>query len=265
MADAISRLNAALVTASQENTFALANLNFDFSLFKVKAPTEYEALSTCLSKERRTLAESGSYHVTARKLGAIFRSKIPDVSNLLRAYEKRVSEIAKDLVNTEDARNYALFTEKIGIDATAIWAAATSGNEALCVQLLACMLARIWSSQEAISIWAEILDSRKQELSCTARDFSDLTAKDAEVTREQLAEWDASARAWLRAADVSKNKQQTQLRLIINNINVAVNNTMSTYESVMEAWISSMKVVDNLAQGIPQSIHEGAALVGLSA
>lgn len=267
MASAISQFNAALVTALQENSIALANLNFDFSLYKVEAPTEYRALGTCLSEERRRLAESGSYHVTARKLGAIFRSKIPAVPNLIRAYGERVSEIAKTMVNAEDARNHTLFAEKIGIDGTAIWAAATSGNDALCVQLLACMLARFWSPQEAISIWAEILDLRKQELSSKARDydFPELAAMEANVTREQLAEWDASARAWLRAADVSKNKQQTQLRLIINNVNVAVNNTRSTYDSVIEAWISSMKVVDSLVCGIPQSIHDGAALVGLSA
>ena len=267
MSSAISRFTTALLAGSQENTLALAALNFDFSLYKVEAPTEYKALGTCLSEERRRLAESGSHHITARKLGAIFRSKIPSVPNLIRAYGERVSEIAKSATNAEAVKNHTLFAEKIGIDGTAIWAAATSGNEALYVQLLACILARFWSSQEAVSIWAEIIDSRRQELSNRTGDydFPEVAAMQANVTREQLAEWDASARAWLRAADVVKNKQQTQLRLIINNVNVAVNNTRSTYDSVMEAWVSSLKVVDNLVCGIPQSIYDGAALVGLSA
>ena len=95
MESAISRFTAALLAGSQENTVALAALNFDFSLYKIQAPTEYQALGSCLSGERRRIAESGSQHVTARKLGTLFRSKLPSVPNLIGAYGERVSEIAK--------------------------------------------------------------------------------------------------------------------------------------------------------------------------
>ncbi|KAK3326999.1 hypothetical protein B0T19DRAFT_420567 [Cercophora scortea] len=267
MDSAISRFTALLFAGSQENTVALAALNFDFSLYKVQAPVEFSALGSSLSNERRQQAEGGSHHVTARKLGALFRSKLPAVPSLIKAYGERVSEIAESTVkDPQKLAQSSLLGDKLGIDGTSIWAAATSGSEALCVQLLACVLARFWAPQEATSIWVEIVDSRKRELSAGDGDFDfpALAAMQATLSRDQLAEWDASARAWLRTADKSMSKQQTQLRLIVDNLGVAVNNTQDTYESVMDAWFESMKIVDSLVAGMPQAIHNGAALVGLS-
>ncbi|KAL1963449.1 hypothetical protein VTN77DRAFT_8350 [Rasamsonia byssochlamydoides] len=70
----------------------------------------------------------------------------------------------------------------------------------------------------ATAIWAEIVEMREEEIN---RDFSEtntghmptLVAAGQELSREQLAEWDASARAWLRAADEAKSEQVTRLRL----------------------------------------------------
>ena len=218
--------------------------------------------------------------MTARRLGALFRSKIPKVPHLIRAYGERVSEIA---VSTSAATTPAsarggssssssnvsqsVFSGHVGIDGTAIWAAATAGSDAICLQLLACMLARFWSPKEAVSIWAEITEARKKELLLDRDDLglAQMAALQANVAREQLAEWDASARAWLATADMVKARQQTQLRLILSNLDVVVNSAEHTYESVMAAWVESMKVVDNLLAEVPQSIHQGAALVGLSA
>lgn len=252
---------------------ALAALNFDFSLYKVEAPKEYQLLGSSLSEDRRRQAEGGSQHIAARKLGAIFRSRLPKVPHLLQAFGHRVSEIAaasKKMRN--DKRNYSaencdnhIFSKNVGIDGTSLWAAATSGPEALCVQLLACILARIWSPPEAISIWAEILDVRKAELHQEGMDIADITALNSTVTREQLAELDASTRSWLQTADALKATELIQLRLIIGNIDAPVNNTPGTYESVMEAWTESMKVADNLIAGVAQSVYNGGALVGLSA
>lgn len=86
----------------------------------------------------------------------------------------------------------------------------------------------------------------------------------ANITRDQLAEWDASARAWVRTADSIKQKQQVQLRLIVNNLNSKVNDKSNTYKSVMGAWISAMEVVESLIQGVPQSVYDGAVLIALS-
>jgi hypothetical protein len=96
-------------------------------------------------------------------------------------------------------------------------------------------------------------------------DFATLTAKEVTLTREQLANWDASARAWLKAADIAKEKKQRQLMLIVQDFDLSVNAKMSLYKSVMEAWTSAMNTVDKLVAGIPQSVHEGAVLLGLAA
>lgn len=269
MSSAISRFTSALLAGSQENTLALAAVNFDFSLYKVEAPAEYQALGACLSKNRRNLAESGSQHVTARRLGALFRTEIPPapaLSALLKAYGSRVSDIAKHTA-TSQSEKPSIFTEYTGIDGTSIWAAATSGREELCMQLLACMLARFWTAPEAISIWCELIETRKQNLetSESQHDFQQIAALQANVSRENIADWDASARSWLRTADTVHLKQHTQLRLIMENIQVNVNTKAKTYESVLEAWISAITAADNLIKGVAQKTHTGAVLLGLSA
>ena len=92
--------------------------------------------------------------------------------------------------------------------------AATSGHEALVVQLLACMLARFWPAPEATAI----VEGRKKELA----------EQDGEYDFPELAERDASARAWLKTADTVKIKQQTQLRFIVDNISISVNGRANT-------------------------------------
>lgn len=267
MSSAISKSTASLLAGSQETTLALAALNFDFSLYKVEAPVEYQGLGSCLSNGRRTSAESGLQHITATKLGALFRSEMPPAPRLINAYGRRVSEIAKMSVDPQVIRKEGLFSEQIGIDGTSIWAAATSGPEALGVLLLACMLARFWSAQEATSIWVEIVEIRKQKLREREDhfDFPEIAALQATITREQLAEWDASARAWLRTADHARSKQQTQLRLIIENVDVDVSEKLNTYDSVMHAWTTAIITVDNLVAGVAQSVQNGSVLLGLSA
>lgn len=90
----------------------------------------------------------------------------------------------------------------MGADGTAIWAAATSGPNAIPVLLLGCMLARIWSGPEATSLWVELVDHKRREIeeSCTGDSTSHyvlLQAAHQEITRPNLADWDASTRAWL--------------------------------------------------------------------
>ncbi|KAJ0109343.1 hypothetical protein J7T55_000268 [Diaporthe amygdali] len=273
MASSLGKFTAALMAASQENTMALAALNFDFSLYKVEAPREYQLLGSSLSEDRRRQAEGGSQHIAARRLGAVFRGRLPKVPHLLQAFGHRVSQIAAASKNRKkDTREYSaenyenhVFSKNVGIDGTSLWAAATSGPEALCVQLLACLLARLWSPPEAVSIWAEVLNARKAELHQEGMEIADITALNSTVTREQLAELDASTRSWLQTADAIKAAELIQFRLIIGNIDIPVNNTPGTYESVMEAWTESMKVADKLIAGVAQSVYNGGALLGLSA
>lgn len=90
---AIGRFAASLVSGTNENTFALANFNLDFSLVKVEAPIEYQGLRSALSKRRVEDAEQGQLHRTARRLGALFEQILPPIKTLAEVYGKRVSEI----------------------------------------------------------------------------------------------------------------------------------------------------------------------------
>lgn len=266
---AVGKIQAAWAAASNETTLALANLNFDFSLIKVEAPVEFKDLGAALSIKRRSAAEHGTSHSTARKLGSLFEQILPSTPRLFKAYGLRASEIAQSpLVNPKGNKAYGPFAEHTGVDGTTIWAAATSGTSALAVHLLACMLARIWSASEAIGIWEQILVARKKEL----LDFSDtgaihlqsLAAAQLSLSREQLADWDASARAWLRAADAVKKIRQKQLNLIVENLDIPVNRKMDVYTSVMQAWKTAMITMDKLVGGMGHSVQDGSVLLGLS-
>jgi hypothetical protein len=152
---------AALGKVQNENTLALNNLNFDFALCKFDAPKEFHGLGTSLSDQHRAAAESGTPHRIARKLGALFEQLVPLTPELISAYGQRVSEISQiRAVNPKGRDKDGPFADQVGIDGTAIWAAATSGPSAIPVLMLACMLARMWKGPEAISLWAEIIAQR---------------------------------------------------------------------------------------------------------
>ena len=266
----LGKFTASVLSGTQETTVALAALNFDFALFKTEAPQEYKALGSALSPYRREVAEDGDIHTTARKLRALFEQILPPTPSLYRAYGIRASEIANS--SSKDSRTTGTsgaFAAHQGIDGGSIWAAATSGAGAVAIHLLACMLAKIWSSSEATSIWEEIVLRRKEQLS--AVDASDpqnvfaAWAARASLTRQQLANWDASARAWLRAGDDTNRIRQKQLKLIIENIDVPVNSKSNVYDSVISAWIPAMIALNKLIDGMPHSIEDSSILLALSA
>ncbi|KAK0384146.1 hypothetical protein NLU13_8235 [Sarocladium strictum] len=267
----IQKATASAVAVTQENTIALANLNFDFSLFKVEAPASFKGLGNELTSTRKKAAEEGTLHITARKLGALFQSLSPSCPALVQAYGERVTQIAsrRDLNPKATRMTHGLFKEHAGIDGTSIWAAATSGPESIAAHLLACLLARIWTPPEAVSIWVELVEHRRKDLQSV--DDTDalyvraLEASKISVSREQLAEWDASARAWLRTADQAMGTKHTQLLLILNNVNIPVNQKPSVYESVIDAWTSGMSAGNKLVKGMPQSTQDGSVLLGLAA
>lgn len=262
----LGKLTASLATG----TAALLNVNFDFSLYKIEAPKEFEGVGSHLSLAKRKIAESGSLHITARKLGALFERLIPPIPELTKAYGTRASEIAASFkVNPTDAASSGAFASHLGPDATSIWAAATSGKHAIATHLLACLLARIWEGPEATSIWAEITEKRKAEIiqQFDQNDVGDLgvmTAAKETFSRSDLADWDASARAWLRAADSVNLKQQKQVQLIVDNIRIPVNHISAVYESVLEAWKSSLMQMEKLLQGTPQPAYNGSILLALT-
>ncbi|KAL3422791.1 hypothetical protein PVAG01_04538 [Phlyctema vagabunda] len=272
MAGQIGRITGALAAIHNENSLALANVNFDFTLVKLEAPKEFSTLGTMISPKRKINAEEGSLHKTARRLGALFEENIPPTDALFRAYGRRVSEICElPSVNPQPSLKESLFAHQIGVDATSIWAAATSGEAAIAVHLLACMLARIFTGPEAVSVWVELVSKQKkhigqmsQEAMYASKYEKAATASLQEISRTELADWDASARAWLQSADQAKTLQHNQLKVILNGVNIPINNVPDMYDSVIKAWTAALKGMDNLLRGMPQRVSDGAALLGMS-
>ncbi|KAL8672969.1 MAG: hypothetical protein Q9168_002602 [Polycauliona sp. 1 TL-2023] len=131
------------------------------------------------------------------------------------------------------------------------------------------MLARIWDAPEATSIWVEIVKRRKEEViadfdGTDIAHLATLSAAQQDLPRAQIAEWDDSARAWLRVADGVKKKQQKQLMLILDNVQLPVNWKTTTYESVMEAWSNALTQMEALVQGISQQARSGDILLAVS-
>ncbi|KAJ4296847.1 hypothetical protein N0V90_006895 [Kalmusia sp. IMI 367209] len=254
----ISKFSSALLSVPSEVTLAAANFNINFSLMKVEAPKEFNGLRDVLSRTRRREAEEGLLHMTARTLAALFESEIPPIPHLTETYGKRVSEICELLGDTSQrSLKTGMFADKAGADGTSIWAAATSGQGAIAVHLLACMLARMWSPTEATSLWVELVERRKEDIhqaydATNATGLAAIMASQQPIGRNQLSAWDSSARSWLQTADAAKPFQQKQLMLIINNVGLPVNTAREPYGSVMKAWTSALTAVERLMCGIPQ-------------
>lgn len=269
----IGRITASLTTLYNENSVALINNNFDFTLVKLEAPPEFSRLGSTISRKRRVDAEEGSLHKTARRLGALFGDVLPATDDLLRAYGTRVSEISDNPhINPRGGSSReGIFASHIGADTTSLWAAATSGSAAIAVHLLACMLARIFTGPEAISLWVELVKQQKQRIN-TGQDKhlyshehrSANAAAQQEISRTDLANWDSSARAWLLSADEARCFNHKQTMLILNNANMPVNNEPEPYKSVMKAWVVALEAMDNLVRGLPQRVQDGAALLAIS-
>jgi hypothetical protein len=166
MAGTIGRITTALATVHNENSAALANLNFDFTLVRLDAPGEFKALGATISKKRKVDAEEGALHKSARRLGALFGDLLPPTDELFRAYGTRVSEISSmpSINPREGPEADGIFANHIGADTASIWAAVTSGSAAIAVHLLGCMLARIFTGLEAISVWVELVQRQKESI-----------------------------------------------------------------------------------------------------
>lgn len=237
---------------------------------KVEAPQEYQGLGSALSPSRREQAEDGLPHTTARKLGALFEHIIPETPRLYGAYGQRASDIAKSHATNAAVSQIGPFSAHEGLDGTSLWAAATSGKHAIAIHLLGCMLSRIWKGPEAISVWVELVARRKSEILAdldggSMQTTASLMAARQEITRANLAAWDASTRAWLQTADEANRVRQTQLRLVLDNISMPVNNKADLYQSVLKAWTSALIMVESLVNGMPQSVLDGGVLLALSA
>ncbi|KAJ6779527.1 hypothetical protein PWT90_07848 [Aphanocladium album] len=255
------------VNFTRESTARLVISNYDYSMIKFPPPVEFEELGRSLSSGRRKMAEDGSLHTTARRLAAIFGPLLPQTPTVISKYGLRASEIAKASTgNLPDGIGF--LSRHAGIDGTSIWAGATSGAEAVQVHLLACMLARMWTGPEATSIWVELLEARQVEVqrqleNSGSIDFRILAASKNQISRSQLAEWDASARAWLSIADRFRYMQQKQLLLVLGNKDGHVNSKPVVYESVIKTWVAGLKAMECLVLGSPMVMQTGELSVAL--
>lgn len=244
------KISNSLIQGTNENTFALANINFDFSLLSFAAPGEFAGLGSALAHSRRENAEHGALHRTARKLGALFEGVVPQVPHLMSAYGKRASEIMKNpgLNPSGKADEHGPFAAFVGADATSIWAAATSGGPSIAIHLLGCLLARSFSDPtKSISALVELVHERQRQIRSEGNAFSStdshmaaLMAAEQPIQRDELQQWDASTRAWLQTADSAMQKEYIQLKLILQNISLPVTSGSSLYDGVVRAWKQAM-------------------------
>ncbi|KAI0381137.1 hypothetical protein F5Y04DRAFT_255843 [Hypomontagnella monticulosa] len=269
----IPKFDLSAITNKAELQASLVAWNWDFSLVKLEAPKEFNGVGSAISDLRKANAENGDLHRTARRLGALFEGIPPEVPNLLRAYGMRVSEICEmKQITPQDRVKHGLFSRFAGPDATSIWAAATSGDNAIAVHLLACMIAEMFEQASAISLWAQLIAQRKTQLEVEAANMTDqikreakLAAKMQNISRQDLAAWDNSARSWIRTADDAKSKERKRVMLRVDEVAGYVNKESDPYLSVMHAWKQAMIAMDNLIRGIPQRVSNGAILLGMSA
>lgn len=127
----------------------------------------------------------------------------------------------------------------------------------------------MWPPAEAPSIWVELVESRRQQIATLTERSENITtslflAGQCVITREQLAEWDNSARAWLQRAEQIKKTQQKQVLLICSNISTPVNARPNTFENVVEGWRTALTGMENLLSGQSQLVHDGGLLLALS-
>ena len=267
----LGKMAASVFSAANDTTLALGSLKLDFSIIKYEAPVEFSGLGAALSSRRRTDAEDGLHHKTARRLAALFEQLIPSTPKLITAYGLRSSEIIQTPgVNPKGSSKHGPFESFVGADGTAMWAAATSGVPALGVYLLACLLARAWDAKEAISIWVELVEQRRKAIkeefrSNHAVSESSLNSTCQDIMRDDLARWDASARAWLLSADQVKIKEQTQLMLVLKNCQLPFHGGESTYSKIIQSWQQALSGLENLLCGKPQEISNRSIPLAFSA
>ncbi|KAK2591430.1 hypothetical protein QQS21_010870 [Conoideocrella luteorostrata] len=272
MSSIINKFIGSAASVQNELSLAAANFNLDFTLIKIEAPKEFSGLDRSISQVRRHDAEDGSLHRTARKLGALFDGIPPQAKSLLVAYGERVSEICeRQNIEPKERERHGIFSRFTGVDAAGLWAAATSGPNAIAVHLLACLIAGIFNSSQSVALWYELIATRKSEiLEIVAMEddpFKVFTLKVAarqDFTREDLAAWDNSARSWMQTANMATADQRKIVLFHSDEAGKPVNMSLNTYDNVINAWKDAMESMDSLIRGIPQRVRTGAVILAIS-
>ena len=266
----LPNLSTSVISAQNQNIASLININIDVSLVRCDPSPEFLPIGKALTQRRKAEAENGPFHKLACRLGFLFNEIVPDTPRLRDAYGTRASSIIqRPDINPRGTTEDGPFQDYIGADGTSIWAAATSVPASISLYLLACMLARAWEAREATAIWFELVHERKRHIQADV-DRNKLVnphtylALQQDISRADLAKWDASARSWLRRADQSMSRERTQFKLIADNLVLPFVNSGNTFEKVTGAWIRSMEVVEKLMDNVPQMACDRAVLLAIS-
>ena len=267
----LGKLANSLVSVTNENTVALVNAKVELSLFRCEPLAEFLPIGKALTPSRKKEAETGDIHRTASILGFLFNDTLPDTPALTKAFGNRVSEILSHPdINPQGTTDHGPFQPFIGADGTSIWAAATSGDASIGVLLLACLLANNFDAKVAIATWVELIDERKTHIESQRGNRKilnphTLVAAECEISREEIARWDASVRSWLRRADLFMRRQKTQFALIAENLMVPQPTGRSVLENVSIVWRQAMEVMEGLLSNISQDVDDRAILLGIPA
>lgn len=266
----VQKIAGNLLSCTNENTAALVNIKFDLSLIRCEPLAEFLPVGRALTPLRKQEAESGDIHRTACILGFLFNDSVPDTPALRKAFGSRVSKILSHPdINPQGTQEHGPFQAFIGADGTSIWAAATSGDASISVLLLACLLANAFDSKAATALWVELIKERKRSILRQLENGKFLNpnteaAARHEISRQDLAKWDASVRSWKRRADLFMHREKIQLALIAENLNIPYPGGSSTCEKVTVTWKRAMEVLENLLNNHPQQACDRAILLGIS-
>ncbi|KAK7425327.1 hypothetical protein QQZ08_008224 [Neonectria magnoliae] len=135
----LGNISASLISAKNENTAALVNINLDVSLYRCDPPAEFLPVGSALAAWRKTEAEDGEIHKTACRLGFLFNELVPETPNLIRCYGTRASEIMNSPnINPRGTSEDGAFRDFVGADGTCICNLDTSFTQ----RIPSCLYAR---------------------------------------------------------------------------------------------------------------------------
>ena len=196
----------------------------------------------------------GNTHRTVRRLAALFEQLVLYTPKLISVYGTRISQIIASAVNPHGSKSQGPSASFAGADGTAMWAAATSGSSEISVYLLACLLARTWQHKHAIALWVEPIEDRKKAIreGFTGNEpvsEASLAITMQEISRDDLARWDSSARAWLKSADQAKAWELKQLELVTKDSGISFTPSKTPCEETVSSWTRPMQGMEERLSG----------------
>lgn len=73
-----------------------------------------------------------------------------------------------------------------------------------------------------------------------------MMASRQDFTREELAQWDNSARSWIQCGDLVKEKEHSNMLNVLDTAKLVINRDKNTFRNVMTAWVDASKAMNCL-------------------